>query len=118
MLSPQQVLRDLHGFFKSSGNFAIFTAIRRASSRVSSLAADRWREAIGHSIGQRGAVRIGECREVIRIAVRAEVARIVGCRDLIRSLDQEGARRRDPEAAYNLAHKRRRGSQPFRQRHK
>ena len=39
---------------------------------------------------------------MIRIAVRAEVARIVGCRDLIRSLDQEGARRRDPEA-YNLA---------------
>ena len=57
-------------------------------------------------------------REVNRIAARVEVARIAGYRDLIRSLDQEGARRRDPEAAYNIAHKRRRGSQPFRQRHK
>ena len=37
MLPPQQVLRNLYGFFKNSGNFAIFTAIRRASSRVSSL---------------------------------------------------------------------------------
>jgi len=37
MLPPQQVLRNLCGFFKNSGNFAIFTAIRRASSRVSSF---------------------------------------------------------------------------------
>jgi len=41
MLPPQQVLRNLYGFFKNSGNFAIFTAIRHASSRVSNLAAER-----------------------------------------------------------------------------
>jgi len=51
MLLPQQVLRNLYAFFKSSRNFAIFTAIRRASSRVSSLAADRRpgsSQAVGH----------------------------------------------------------------------
>jgi hypothetical protein len=57
-------------------------------------------------------------REVNRIAARAEVARIAGYRDLIRSLGQEGARRRERPKAHNLAHKRRRGSQPFRQRHR
>jgi len=57
-------------------------------------------------------------REVNRTAARVEVARIVGYRDLIRSLDQEGARCKERPEAHNLAHKRRRGSQPFRQRHK
>jgi hypothetical protein len=44
MLPPQLVLRQsllVYGFFKSSCSFAIFTAIRRDSSRVNSLAADR-----------------------------------------------------------------------------
>ena len=45
------------------------------------------REAIGRSMGQRGAAHIGEHREVSRIAAWREVARIVGCRDLIRSQD-------------------------------
>jgi len=46
MLPPQQVLRNLYGFFKNSGNFAMFTAIRHASSRVSNLAAERVRHTI------------------------------------------------------------------------
>ena len=33
-------LSDFHGFCKSSGSFAMFTANRRASSLVSNLAAD------------------------------------------------------------------------------
>jgi hypothetical protein len=40
MLPPQQVLRKsllVYGFFKCSGSFAISTAIRRASSRISNL---------------------------------------------------------------------------------
>jgi hypothetical protein len=56
-------------------------------------------------------------REVNRIAARVEAARIAGYRGLIRSLGQEGARRRERPEAHNLAHKRRRGSQSFRQRH-
>jgi hypothetical protein len=36
--APQSFLG--YGFFKSSGTFPIFIAIRRASSRVNSLAAD------------------------------------------------------------------------------
>jgi hypothetical protein len=75
------------------------------------LAADRWREAIGRSIGLREA----ECPEVSRIAVRGEVARIVGCRDLIHSRDQRGAApRRQPPEPHNHAHKMRRESQQFR----
>jgi hypothetical protein len=61
----------------------------------------------------------GTCREVNCIAERGEVARIAECRDLIRSRDQERAvRRRQRPESHNLAHKTRRESQPFRQRHK
>ena len=67
-------------------------------------------------MGQREAAHIAECRELSRIAARGEVARIVGCRDLIRSRDQEGAaRRRQPPDPDNLAHKMRRESQLTRQ---
>jgi hypothetical protein len=60
--------------------------------------------------------RRGTRREVNRIAVRAEVARIAGYRDLIRSRDQHGAAQRSqlPEP-HNLARKMRRESQAFRQ---
>ena len=67
-------------------------------------------------MGQWEAAHIGECREACRIAVRGEVGRIVGCRDRIRSRDQEAvARRRQPPVADNLAHKMRRKSQLLRQ---
>jgi hypothetical protein len=50
------------------------------------------------------------------MAARREVARIAGCRDLIRSPDQQmAAGRRQPQEPHNLAHKMRRESQPFRQ---
>ena len=59
---------------------------------------------------------MGECREARRIAAGEEADRIVGCRDLIRSRDQEGAaRRRQPPDPDNLAHKMRRESQLTRQ---
>jgi hypothetical protein len=60
-------------------------------------------------MGQREVGHIGKCREASRIAVRGEVGRIVGRRDLIRK-DQEGATEPD-----NLAHKMRRESQLLRQ---
>jgi hypothetical protein len=58
----------------------------------------------------------GTRREVSRTAAREEVARIAGYRDLIRSRDRQGAaRRRQPPAPHNLAHKMRREPRPFRQ---
>ena len=70
-------------------------------------------------MGQREAAHIEECREARCIAVGEEVDRIVGCRDLIRSRDQEGAaRRRQPPDPDSLAHKMRRESQLLRQMRK
>ena len=60
MLPPQQVLRNLYGFFKNSGNFAISTAIRRASSRVSSLAVDCRSDALFSDAAHRVARGVGE----------------------------------------------------------
>jgi len=59
--------------------------------------------------------RMAARREVGRIAARAAPAGIAGCRDLIRSQDQQGAARRSlPPGPHNLAHKKRRVSRPFR----
>jgi hypothetical protein len=61
----------------------------------------------------------GTHREVNRIAVRGAVVCIAEYRDLIRRRYQEEAvRRRHRRGPHNLAHKTRRESQPFRQRHK
>jgi hypothetical protein len=47
----------------------------------------------------REVARIAACREVSRIAAQGQAAGIVGCRDLIRSRDQQGAaRRRHPRS--------------------
>ena len=60
--------------------------------------------------------RRGTRRKVSRIAARAEVRRIAGYRDLIRTRDQQGAaQRRQPPEPHNLAHKMRPASQPFQQ---
>ena len=73
-------------------------------------------------MGQREAGHIGKCREASRFAVRREVGRIVGCRDLIRR-EQEGVapRRQAPDPRrqapdpHNHAHKMRGESQLLRQ---
>lgn len=67
-------------------------------------------------IARREAVHMGRSREAARMAPRREVARIVGCRDPIRSRDQQtAAGHRQPRGPHNLARKTRRESQPFRQ---
>ena len=66
-------------------------------------------------IGCREVPRIGR-REVAHMGTSREVARIAGCRDLIRSRDhQAAAGRRQPPEPHNLAHKMRRELQAFRQ---
>ena len=59
---------------------------------------------------------MGRSPEVARMAPRLEAARIVGCRDPIRSPDQQtAAGRRRPQEPHNPARKMRQESQPFRQ---
>jgi hypothetical protein len=70
----------------------------------------------GPHIACREVAHMGKSREAVRMAPRREVARIVGCRDPVRSRDRQttaGHRRR--QEPRNLARKRRRESQPFRQ---
>jgi hypothetical protein len=67
-------------------------------------------------MARRELAHMGRSREAVHMAPRREVARIVGCRDPIRSRDRQMAaghrRRQEP---HNLARKMRRESQPFRQ---
>jgi hypothetical protein len=59
---------------------------------------------------------MGRSREVAHKVPRREVAHIVGCRDPIRSRDQQtAAGHRRLQEPHNLARKMRRESQPFRQ---